>query len=456
MRKLGKVQLKKALGFWTLYAIGVGAVIGDGIFTFAGYGISTAGPSVLWVFLMVGLCQMSLMISFGELVIWKPTSGGPEVWVRELVGKGWGGVSSVTFSLGWIIAGGTTSLAIGAYTHNFLLLIDINLEPTMLWVTILGIFWITFFAFLNIKGVDIAAKTQLFLICFLAFVIVLYILSTVPFVKEKNFHPWMPNGISGVFMSFPGAVYAYAGMSTVLFASEEAKKPVNVARALFWGSISLIALFCFSIFVIIGTLGYSDIYRFSESVFVTSCVRTHDFVFASIISFAAWLAAATCLLMGTLYQPSRDFYHLSREGYKVPSWFGELDPRFKTPSRGIIGVWSICVLLMIIGGFTGVAEFYELLAYQMVWFWSISSALTLWAAFRFRLRHKQDVSTLSWHVPFWPLTPILGVVGLILTIVGIFLDLFYKNGLLVAILALFLGLTEICCIWYIMRKIEPE
>ena len=95
----GQPALKKTLTFWWIYAIAVGAVVGDGVFTFAGYGVKSAGPSMVVNYIVGGVAQLFLMLSFGELVVWKPTSGGPEVWVRELVGWDWGATSSMLFLL---------------------------------------------------------------------------------------------------------------------------------------------------------------------------------------------------------------------------------------------------------------------------------------------------------------------------------------------------------------------
>lgn len=179
------VTLKKALSFWWLYAIGVGAVVGDGIFTFTGYGVASAGPSMVLVYILIGLSQLFLMVSFGELVVWKPTSGGPEVWVRDLVGWDWGATSSLLFSIGWIIAGGSTGLAIGAYTHNFFLHLGINLQPADLWITVLSVAWLTLFAWLNVRGVDVAARTQFILVIFLVGIVVIYAAAVTPHVKAE-------------------------------------------------------------------------------------------------------------------------------------------------------------------------------------------------------------------------------------------------------------------------------
>ncbi|MEM4644453.1 MAG: amino acid permease, partial [Candidatus Methanomethylicaceae archaeon] len=117
---LQQVSLAKKLGFWYLWAIAVGAVVGDGIFMLMGSAFSEAGPSSVLAFFIAGVLQAFLMISFGELAVGMPSAGGPQLWGERLLGKEWGVISNLSFAIGWIIAGGSTGLAIGAYTQQLL------------------------------------------------------------------------------------------------------------------------------------------------------------------------------------------------------------------------------------------------------------------------------------------------------------------------------------------------
>lgn len=451
-----KPQLKKALGFWYLYAIGVGTIIGDGIFTFAGYALSTAGPSSLAVFAIMGFCLLCLVMSFGELVVWLPTSGGPEVWVRALVGTPWGAVSSLLFSTGWILAGGATCLAVGAYTHNFLMLFGVVLLPADLWITVISIVWITLFAYLNIRGVDVAARTQLFLVVLLLVIMGAYGAYTAPYVNVGYFVPFMPKGWGGTLGAVPVAVYAYMGASTVLFAAEEATSPRMIPRVLFWVSLTSLLVYCGVLWAAVGTLEPAEIEAFLESLFVSSSNKFFGPFFANLVNFAAWIAAATCLLMGTIYQPTRDLYNLGRSGYRVPRWFGELHPRFKTPSKCVIFIWGIVVLLVLFGQWRGHRDVYKLLSYEVVWVWCISLLLTLCAAVRLRVLHPRVVRKLSWRVPLWPLTPLVGTVGLGGCLLSIFLDIARSYGMSVSAFTLLLSLLLVGGMKSLVLRILPR
>ena len=111
--------LDRKLGFWSLWALGVGAVVGDGIFLLLGDGIARAGPSAFQAFLLAGLFQLFLMVALGELAVGMPDAGAMSVWVGRLVGNCAGFLAGFAFALGWVFAGGSVGLALGRTTCWF-------------------------------------------------------------------------------------------------------------------------------------------------------------------------------------------------------------------------------------------------------------------------------------------------------------------------------------------------
>ncbi|MCD6341190.1 MAG: amino acid permease [Desulfurococcales archaeon] len=425
-------QLKKALGFWWLYTLAVGAVVGDGVFTFTGYAIASAGPSVIIAYLIAGITQMFLMLSFGELAVWMPSAGGPEPWASRLLGRRWGFLASITFSIGWIIAGGTVGLAIGTYVYNLLAYAGINLGDQAQWVTIFAIIFVSIFAILNIIGVEFAAGTQFLLTIILISVMAAYAVTATFYIDPKNYQPFTPNGISGFLAAIPIGVYAYMGASTVVFAGEEAKRPVDIARVLFWSSLTFVVVYTWALVACVGTLPYTEVVKFYEAVYAASAERIWGPIAGAIMTFGAWLAASTCLLMGTMYQPARDLYNLAKRNYRIPKWFGYVHPKFRTPTLGIVLVWAISVLLILLGTFVGQTLGYQLLGYELVWAWCVSWFISLLAAIKFRKEHPEEVKKLPWKIPAWPVTPAIGLIGIGLTVFAMFYDLTLSYSPLVA------------------------
>ncbi len=450
------IELKRALGFWWLYTLAVGAVVGDGIFTFTGYAVASAGPSVIIAYIIAGVTQMFLMITFGELAVWRPTAGGPEPWVRELVSRRLGFLASIAFSIGWIIAGGSVGLAIGTYMYSFLAYAGVEIGDPVLWVTVFSIILVTIFAILNILGVVVAAGTQFILTMMLIGLMAAYAVSASFHVNPANYTPFAPHGISGFLGAIPIGVYAYMGASTVLFAGEEAKNPVDVARVLFWSSLTFIILYTWALGACIGTLSYEEVTIFYEAIYAQSAMKIWGPIAALVMNFGAWLAAATSLLMGTMYQPARDFYNIARAGYKFPRWFGYAHPRFRTPTYGIIFVWIISVILIILGTLVGHTLGYLLLGYELVWAWCVSWFLTLWAAIRFRKKYPEEAKKLPWKVPLWPVTPAIALIGILLTVFAMFYDLTVSYGADVAVITGVISIAWVLLLGLGAKYILPQ
>lgn len=449
-------ELKKVLGFAWLYTIAVGAVVGDGIFTFTGYAMVSAGAAVIISYLIAGITQMFLMISFGELVIWKPSAGGPEPWVSHFYGSRLGFIASTSFSIGWIIAGGSTSLALGTYIYSMLSYAGVELGDQTLWVTVFALAFVVLFAVLNMVGVAIAAGAQFMLTALLIGIMVGYAISATFYIDPSNFANPLPNGLGGIIAAIPPAVYAFMGASTVLFAGEEAKKPVDIAKVLFWASITFIVVYTWALVGLVGTLPYEEVVKFYEAVYASSAYRLWGSVGGMVIAFAAWLAASTCLLMGTMYQPARDLYGLAKRGYRVPKWFGYVHPTFGTPVYNIALVLIISITLILLGTFVGHTLGYMLLGYQLVWAWIISWFLTLLAAFKFRKTYPDSVKQLPWRVPGWPITPAIGFIGIAITVFAMFYDLATSYGLDTAVVTGVVSVVWVLILWVLAKFIVPK
>lgn len=449
-------ELKRVLGFAWLYTLAVGAVIGDGIFTFTGYAMVAAGAAVIASYLIAGITQMFLMISFGELVVWKPSAGGPEPWVSHFYGPRLGFLASITFSIGWIIAGGSTSLALGTYIYTMLSYAGIELGNQALWVTVFALLFVILFALLNIVGVAIAAGTQFILTALLIGIMVGYAVSATFYINPHNFSNPLPQGLGGIIAAIPPAVYAFMGASTVVFAGEEARKPVDIARVLLWSSVTFVIVYTWALVGLVGTLPYDEVVKFYSVVYATSAYRLWGWVGGMVIAFAAWLAASTCLLMGTMYQPARDLYGLAKRGYRVPKWFGYVHPAFGTPTYNIILVLAVSITLIMLGTFVGHTLGYMLLGYQLVWAWIISWLLTLLAAYKFRKTYPHIVEQLPWKVPGWPVTPAIGFIGIALTVFAMFYDLVVGYGPTIAAVTGVVSIVWVLVLWILARYIVPR
>lgn len=403
--KIKEVQPLRNMGFWMIWAVGVGAVVGDGIFLLLGAGIQAAGPSAVWGFLFAGLVQMCIMVALGEVAVGMPNAGAMSVWVERYMGKGLGLLSGMTFSVGWVILGGSISIALGRFTCYWFPSIDLEVGTI-----VFALVFFTVFALMNIMGTAIAAKGQLTFVLALVGIMVLFGILGVREINTANFTPWMPNGISGFVATIPMGTFAYMGAVCIATSGSECKDPRDLGKALVWSSITFLVMYTLDMLVVVGIVPWNQI-SMDVSPFTQAAEVAFGYAGGFILNIAAWLAAATCLIMGTLYTPSRIFYQMSKEGY-LPKFFGELNPKTKTPVKGLIAIWAIGTVFILLGYFDATG-LYVTMCNQAVIAWIVSWGLATIAAVKYRKemgveRIKKEV---GWTQPLYPLFPVVALVG---------------------------------------------
>ncbi|MDD4583597.1 MAG: amino acid permease, partial [Eubacteriales bacterium] len=303
-----EVALLRNMGFWQVWAIGVGAVVGDGIFLYMGQGVQAAGPSALLAFLIAGFLQMFIMVAMGELSVGMPNAGAMSVWVEKYMGKFFGLLSGLTFSMGWVVLGGSISIALGRFVAYWAPIGGLEMG-TVIWAAV----FFSIFVIMNIAGAAIAGMGQLILVLMLVGIMLVFgIWGIFRGMNMDNFTPFMPNGVGGFSACIPIATFAYMGAACICTAGSECKDPRDLGRALVWSSLTFIFVYCLALFVVLGTINWQDA-SLDVSIFTVAAEILWGPIGASILNFAAWLAAATCLIMGTIYTPSRIFYAMAKE-----------------------------------------------------------------------------------------------------------------------------------------------
>lgn len=408
--ELLEIKPMRNLTFWHIWALGVGSVIGDGIFVMIGEGIAISGPSSIFAYFIAGLLQMFLMVGLGELAIGMPSAGSLSVWVGRFMGKWWGFFAGFLFAAGWLFAGGSVSIALGRITTWFF-----PQFPEVTGTITFAILFLTIFAVLNILGGLIAARVQFWLVIILAALMAGLSIFGLPKIDFSYFTPMFPHGARIFPYTVSLGVYAYVGSVTLTTAGDECKKPSDLPKGLVWAAITFLVLYTGAHIVAVGTVPMSEI-----SLDVPPFTKAAEIIFGYaggfLLNLAAWLAAATCIHMGTLYATSRILYSQSRSGY-LPKFFGYLHPKTRTPIYGIIFIWVLSVILILLS-LVNPDLIYVHLALQLVLAWLVSWLLAAIAAILYRVRCPEEVAKLEWKQPLFPLFPVLGIIGVGITLWG--------------------------------------
>ncbi len=398
-----EIAPRKNLGFWALWALGVGSVVGDGIFLLLGQGVQVAGPSSVLVFAVAGIIQAIVMISLAELAVGMPSAGAMSVWIDRFLGGWWGYLAGFGFTAGWIIAGGSTGIALGTLTCWYFP--GLNQE---LWTVLFGIIFLTIFAALNVFGAAIAARTQLIMVLALLAVMVVFGIATMPSVETSDLTPFAPYGIAGCMAALPLGTYAYQGAVTLTTAGDECKDVRNLPKALVWSSITFIVVYTVCMIGVLGIIPWNQI-SMAESPFTLAAAKVFGKAAGFIMNSAGWLAAATCIIMGTLYSSSRVFYHMAKVG-QMPKVFGEMNPKTRTPVKGVIIIWALSVAMVLLGTINADLV-YVTLSNQITITYAVIWILALVAAIRYRMKCPDEVKAGGFKMPLFPVLPVIGIIG---------------------------------------------
>ena len=230
-----KSYLKKTMGWIDLTALGVGAIIGTGIFILTGVAAAKyAGPAVVISFIFSGIAAVLAAIVYTELAAMIPIAGSAYTYTYTALGE------IVAWLIGWnlileyLVAAGAVAIGWGSYFKDLLLAINIkipdiisesvidggyiNIPPIM--ITLL----ITFLAIFSTKE---SVKITKIIIIIKLLVIALFIFLGITHINTDNWHPFMPFGYSGIFHGAAIVFFAYIGFDAVATAAEEVKNPAK-------------------------------------------------------------------------------------------------------------------------------------------------------------------------------------------------------------------------------------
>jgi amino acid transporter len=415
--------LAKQLGFWHLWAIGVGSVVGDGIFLLLGDGIATAGPAAILSYVGAGLFMLFIALAVSDLAVGLPSAGAMWIWGRELLGDYAGFLSGISYAAGWIIAGGSVGLALGRITKFFTPEWGI---PAAFW----GIAFVTLFALIQLGGVFFSSRLQLVTVLLLVAIVLLFGISTIlnGNFSGARFVPFLPNGLGSVWAAMAFGMYAYMGPLTLTTGGDEAKNVADIPRALVWACLTFLIIYTLAMIGMIGLVSWE---RFSslQSPFTTTARIIWGSNAALIINFAAWIAAFTSLFMGTMYSAPRMLYKMG-EMKVLPDIFGQVYKTTRVPLFATAFVWACSVVLLLV-------TYLDLLDYAnlsllLVFAWEVTWAIAIIGAIIYRRNYPAYVESQQWIQPAFPLFPLLGLVGVGIIFYGTFRGAWISFGLGIA------------------------
>ena len=401
--------LKRALGAFDLTTLGVGAIIGTGIFVLTGVAAAKyAGPGLVLSFLLAGIICAFAALCYAEFASTIPASGSAYTYSYTAFGE------VIAWILGWdlILEYGFASAAVASgwsgYFQTLLSGFGIELPHALTsafnpekgtYFDITAAVITLIITFLLTRGVKEAARANGIMVAIKIIVVLIFIGVGVFYVQPANWHPFLPFGFSGVTAGAATVFFAYIGFDAVSTAAEEVKRP---QRDLPIGIISSLAV-CTILYIVVsliltGIVPYNMLNVSDPVAFAFEFVQLNGLSW--IVSLGA-ITGITTVLLVMMYGQTRLLYSMSRDGLLSPV-FSKVSGKSQTPA---VGSWLAGTIVALFSGFITLGHLAELTNIGTLFAFAVVSIGII------VLRKNNPDLKRGFRVPLVPLIPILSALG---------------------------------------------
>ncbi len=435
MQKFPKeIRLSREMGLLDATMIGVGAMIGAGIFVLIGIAAGVAGPALIIAFVLNGLVALLTAMSYAELGSCFHDAGGGYLWVKEGLPK-WNG-----FLSGWMswfahaMACGLYALGFGAYFEHTLHEVGftfpywIFLSPQKLLAVIAAIV----FAYINIRGASETGKIGNLVTIAKIVVLAVFIGFGIEMMFSKanwkdSFSPFMANGWSGVFKAMGLSFIAFQGFEVIAQSSEEIRNPrKNIPYAVFLSLLIVIPIYIMVAVTSLGAVNSGDMkswdYLALHKELALVEVAGHFFIGGGIMILIGGIVSTMSALNATIYSSSRVAFAMGRDR-NFPAYFSTVHSKNFTPHWAILISLVIIVFMVVLLPIEDVASAADIMF--LLLFFQVNIAMI-------RLRKTRPDLDRGFVVPFYPYLSIAGIAMLLFLAVFMY-NYSYKAWIVTAV-----------------------
>jgi APA family basic amino acid/polyamine antiporter len=432
----GEHRLTKSLNWLSIMAMGIGAIIGAGIFVLTGTAAANyAGPGIVLSFILGGVACAFVGLCYAELASLIPVSGSAYTYTYATLGELFAWIIGWDLILEYAMGAATVSVGWSGYMVSLLADVGIYIPPQFANATgtavkladgtaATGIFnvpaalIVLLLTFLLARGTQESARLNTIMVAVKLAVVLAFIVIGAAYVDTSHWKPFVPEnkgafgefGWSGVLRGAAVVFYAYIGFDAVSTTAQEAVKPQRDMPIGILGSLAI----CTLLYILVAGV-LTGIVPYAELNVPDPIAKGVDAIglgwFSTVIKFGA-LAGLTTVMLVLLYGQTRIFFTMSKDGL-IPPMFSRVHPTFGTPYVSQIIIGSIVAL---IAGVLPISILGEMVSIGTLFAFILVCGAVIY------LRRSDGNMRRPFRVPGVPVVPILGILFCLTLMAGLPFD----------------------------------
>lgn len=400
-------SLKRSIGPTGLTLLGLGSIIGAGIFIVTGVASAEySGPALVVSFIISAIACTFTALCYAEFASMIPIAGSVYTYTYITMGEIWAWMIGWVLIFEYLISASAVAVGWSSYIVGLLISGGINL-PSYITASIAAggivnlpaVFIILTLTFVLILGAKESSRVNGTIVLINIAMILIFVIFGLKFINPANYHPFTPYGITGVFQGAAMVFFAYIGFDAVSTAAEEAKDPQkNLPRGIIGSLIISSILYIVVAAVLTGMVPYNLLNNAAPVTFALNYVGLNWV--ASIVAVGA-ICGITSVLLTSLFGQTRIFFSMSRDGL-LPTLFSRVHPNYKSPVTSIL---LVGVVASLIAAFVPLAAIIELVNIG-----TLSGFIFLAIAIIILRKQNPEIKR-GFKCPFVPVVPILSIIS---------------------------------------------
>ncbi len=420
----GEFKLKRSLGALNLTSLGIGAIIGAGLFTLTGNTAAVnAGPAIVLSFVVAAVGCAFAGMCYGELASMIPVAGSAYTYAYATMGEFIAWIIGWDLVLEYAVASSVVAMGWSGYVCSFLKGLGLGI-PVQLTkcpfdlvtmpdgsqvhglVNLPAMLVIVFISLLLMLGIKESAIVNDIIVVIKLAVVLTFIVVGFHYIKPENYTPFIPPntgtfgefGLSGIMRAAGIIFFAYIGFDTVSTAAQEAHNPQrDIPRGILGSLFICTIIYILFSSVLTGMLNYRVMK--GDSAPVATAINLTPYPWLHVMVKLGIIGGLTSVILVMLLGQSRIFYAMSRDGL-LPKMFSDIHPRWRTP-------WRSNLFFMVFTGFF--AGFFPISQLGNMTSIGTLLAFIIVCAGVMILRYTQPDAPRSYRCPYFPQFPILGI-----------------------------------------------